>query len=378
MLIYFVSVSVLSFLFCCGLISILGVIIFLTAGSPLIHLYLNDGSAAEIAATHQAGMSYLAVMIIGMIPFTITQVYASTLRETGQTMLPMIAGIIAVVVNLMFNYVLIFGKLGAPALGVQGAAIATLISRFVEMGVVIIWTHANAAKNIFVQGVFRHFAIPKELVKQIIVKGTPLLVNEALWSGGMATLTQCYSVRGLEAVAAINISTTVSNLFNVVFIALGSAISIIVGQQLGSGELEKAVDTDRKMIFFSVFCCVFVGIVMFLIAPAFPEIYNTTDNVKKLAMNLIRIASIFMPLYAFYHASYFTLRSGGKTIITFLFDSCYLWAINIPVAYVVSRFTAMPMIQIYFLCQCVEVIKGVIGYILLKKRIWVNNIVEEM
>lgn len=362
----------------CGLFAVLGVAIFLTAGSSLIHLYLNDGSAAEIAATHLEGMRYLAIMIIGMIPFTVTQVYASTLRETGQTVLPMVAGIIAVFANLFFNYLLIFGKFGAPALGVQGAAVATLISRFIELGVVIIWTHANASKNLFIQGVYCHFTIPKVLIKQIIIKGTPLMINEALWSGGMAVLTQCYSMRGLEAVAAINISTTVSNLFNVVFMALGSSISIVVGQQLGSGELEKAVDTDRKMIFFSVACCVVAGSAMFLIAPIFPDIYNTTDTVKALAANLIRIASVFMPLYAFYHASYFTLRSGGKTIITFLFDSCYLWVINIPVAYIISRYTNMPMIQIYLVCQCVEVIKGIIGYILLKKRVWVNNIVEEM
>lgn len=363
----------------CGIIAVLGLVIFGTNGTNLIHLFLNDGSAAEIAATHEAGMAYLFVMMIGMIPFTVSQVYASTLRETGETIVPMTAGIIAVFVNLMFNWMLIFGIKGViPSYGVKGAAIATLIARVVEMIVVVAWTHVHAEKNIFIQGVYRHFRIPTELMKQIIVKGTPLLINEAMWSGGMAVLSQCYSMRGLDAVAAINISTTVSNLFNVVFIALGSSISIVVGQQLGSGELERAVDTDRKMIFFTVASCFVVGSLMLLIAPAFPNIYNTTDTVKGFATDLIRIASVFMPLYAFYHASYFTLRSGGKTVITFLFDSCYLWVINIPVAFVLSRFTEMPLIPVYLTCQCVETMKAVVGYILLKKRVWVNNIVDEM
>lgn len=363
----------------CGIIAVLGLVIFGTNGTNLIHLFLNDGSAAEIAATHEAGMAYLFVMMIGMIPFTVSQVYASTLRETGETIVPMTAGIIAVFVNLMFNWMLIFGIKGViPSYGVKGAAIATLIARVVEMIVVVAWTHVHAEKNIFIQGVYRHFRIPTELMKQIIVKGTPLLMNEAMWSGGMAVLSQCYSMRGLDAVAAINISTTVSNLFNVVFIALGSSISIVVGQQLGSGELERAVDTDRKMIFFTVASCFVVGSLMLLIAPAFPNIYNTTDTVKGFATDLIRIASVFMPLYAFYHASYFTLRSGGKTVITFLFDSCYLWVINIPVAFVLSRFTEMPLIPVYLTCQCVETMKAVVGYILLKKRVWVNNIVDEM
>lgn len=191
-------------------------------------------------------------------------------------------------------------------------------------------------------------------------------------------LVQCYSTRGLDAVAAFNISTTISNLFNVVFIALGSSISIVVGQLLGAGEDKKALDTDRKMIFFSVVVCFFVGAVMFALSPLFPHIYKTTDDIRRLATNLIRVSSCFMPLYAFYHASYFTLRTGGKTIVTFLFDSCYVWAVNIPVAFCLSRFTALPLLSIFLLCQSVEIFKAVVGFILLKKRIWVNNIVSEL
>ena len=361
---------------CCTIILLLGLTVFATGGNTLIQLFLNDDSAANIAMTHEAGMRYLSVMMIGMIPFTITQTYASTLRETGQTILPMAAGISAVFVNLVLDYAFIFGFAGVPAMGVKGAAIATVIARVIEMSIVVIRTHCNQKRNIFIRGVYRGFKIPGTLVKQIVKKGMPLLMNEALWSGGMAVLSQCYSMRGLDAVAAINISTTVSNLFNVVFIALGSSISIVVGQQLGAGQLEKAVDTDRKMIFFSVACCFVVGLVMQFVAPTFPNIYNTSDVVKNLATDLICIASLFMPFYAFYHAAYFTLRSGGKTVITFLFDSCYLWVINIPVAFLLSRYTGMELIPIYLTCQCVEIVKGVVGFVLLKKKVWVNNIVN--
>lgn len=365
----------------CMLITILWMLILIFAGDNLIHLYLNDGSAQEIALTHEAGMNYLAVMLIGLIPYTITQIYASTLRETGQTILPMIAGITAVFTNLFLNYLLIFGNFGCPKLGVVGAAIGTIVSRFVEMGIVVIWTHANSERNVFIRGVYRMFTkdepwIPGSLAGQIIRKGTPLLANEALWSVGQAMLAQCYSMRGLTAVAAVNISTTVSNLFNVVFIALGSAISIVVGQQLGAGAMDEAVETDRKMIFFSVVCCVIVGGVLYLLAPLFPEIYNTSDEVRSLATELICISSLFMPLYAFYHAAYFTLRTGGKTVITFLFDSCYVWAVNIPVAFVLSRFTGVSLGMIFFLCQSVEIFKAILGFILLKKKVWVNNIVD--
>lgn len=362
----------------CGVMVILWFVILGLGGSSLIQLFLNDSSDGSVVATYQAGMNYLLVMMIGMIPYMVMQIYASTLRETGQTFIPMLGSIVAVFLNLCINYVLIFGHFGCPKLGVIGAAIGTVVSRFVEMAIVVVWTHAHEKDLKFMEGVYRTFRIPKTLIMQIFRKGTPLILNEVFWSAGQAVLVQGYSMRGLNAVAALNITTTVSNLFNVVFIALGSSVSIIVGQQLGSGELERAVETDRKLIFFSVMSCVVVGAILFVIAPLFPEIYNTSGEVQEMAGTLIQITAMFMPVYAFYHASYFTLRSGGKTIITFLFDSCYVWAVNIPVVFLLSRLTALSIITIYFCCQAVELVKVMVGYILLKKKVWVNNMVIDM
>ena len=365
-------------LICCALILLLWIVIFLTNGAALINLFLNDTDAGNVLLTHASGMEYLSVMLVGLLPYMVTQVYASTLRETGQTVLPMLAGIAAVIINLFFNYLLIFGNFGCPRLGVAGAAIATVISRFAETAIVVIWTNRHRERNIFIQGAYRTFRIPRALIGQILKKGTPLLINETLWSAGQAMLVQCYSMRGLNAVAALNISTTVSNLFNIVYIALGSAISIVIGQQLGAGELKKAVETDRKMIFFSVMCCVVIGALMFAASPLFPQIYNTSEEVRSLAAGLIRISAMFMPLYAFYHASYFTLRTGGKTMVTFLFDSCYVWVVNIPTAFLLSRFTGLPLLPVYFICQSVEIVKAVLGFVLLKKGVWVHNMVEHM
>lgn len=203
------------------------------------------------------------------------------------------------------------------------------------------------------------------------------MVNEILWSAGMAVLMQCYSVRGLSAVAALNISTTISNVFNVVFIAMGSAISIIVGQLLGAGKMDEARETDTRLIAFSVFSCFGIGTILVLSAPLFPMMYNTTAEVKLLAADFIRIAALCMPLAAFIHASYFTLRSGGKTVVTFLFDSVFLWCVSIPLAYSLSRYSGMPIIPLYFCCQLVDVIKCVIGFVLVKKGVWIHNIVEK-
>lgn len=187
-----------------------------------------------------------------------------------------------------------------------------MISRYVQAAVVIVWTHAHPEKMPFIVGAYQELRVPGQLTWNIARKGTPLMVNEILWSAGTAMMTQCYSTRGLDAVAALNISTVISNLFNVVFVAMGSAVSILVGQLLGAGKMEAAKDTDRKLIAFALASSIAMGAVVALLAPLFPQLYNTSDEVKRLAMLLLRVSALCMPVFAFLHTTYFTLRSGGR------------------------------------------------------------------
>lgn len=361
----------------CALFLVLAVCVFVFGGNGLISLYLQgDGTAEEIGATFFYGRQYLRIMLLGLIPFTAVQVYSGTLRECGETFVPMLAGVAAVLVNLVFNYILIFGHFGAPAMGVAGAAWATVLSRFVECGITVCWTHLHADKNPFIRHAWRSLKLPGALAWQIVRKGTPLMLNETIWAAGMAVLLQCYSYRGLDVVAGQNISSTVSNVFNVVFMSLGSAVAIIVGQLLGAGRMEEAVDQDRKLIFFSVAVCLGMGSLMALAAPLFPGLYNTTESVRALAASFILIEALFMPVNAFIHASYFTLRSGGKTVVTFFFDCMYVWICSIPAVFLLSHFTDMPIVPIYFTCKSLDLLKCGIGAVLLKRRVWVQNIVN--
>ena len=354
----------------------LGAGVFLGFGEKLISLFLHEGEEAlDLAPTLRYGKDYLAVMLVQIAPFAMTQVYSSTLRETGETVVPMRAGIAAVLVNLVFNYILIFGKLGAPALGVVGAAMATVLSRFVECGIVMLWTHRHRQRMPYIRGLYRSLRVPAGLLKQILVLGTPLLLNELLWSGGMTVLNQCYSLRGLEVVSSFNISSTVGNLFFCAFIAMGNSISIMIGQLLGAGELERAVDEDRKLIAFSLVLSVGVGLLMALVAPLIPQAYNTTDTVKALAEKLLLIYAAMMPLYSYTNSCYFTLRSGGKTLITFVFDSLFVWVVCIPVAFVLSRYTQMPILPMYAIVELTNLIKCGIGFVMVRQRKWVVNLV---
>ena len=145
---------------------------------------------------------------------------------------------------------------------------------------------------------------------------------------------------------------------------------------LAAGDMKKARDTDNKMIAFSVMCCTGVALVMLTVAPFFPKLYNTNLDAQELAKYFIMIMAIFMPQNAFLHASYFTLRSGGKTIITFLFDSVFVWCVSVPIAYCLSRFTGLHVLAVFAMVQVGDILKCIVGFVLVKKGVWMQNIVS--
>ena len=357
-------------------ITLIGCLIFTLGDEFLIGLYLTgDGDAATAAQILAEGVKYLKVMLWGFLPFALTQAYAGTLKETGNTVLPMVAGIAATLVNLVGNYILIFGHFGAPAMGVAGAALATVISRFVELAIVAIWTHSHKEAAPYIVGAYRSMHIPGKLLGSIVVKGLPLLVNEFFWASGMAIMNQCYSTCGLDVVPAMNIASTLFQLGSVVFLAMGNSVGIVMGQLLGAGTPKAEVqDSNRKLIAFAVVTGGMFGGVIAAFSGIFPQIYNTTDQVRQLATALICVNAIMMPFNSYTNATYFTLRSGGQTLVTFLFDSCFVWLCCVPLAFILSRFTAMGIVPLYAICQGTDLIKCAVGAIMIKQGKWIQNL----
>lgn len=355
-----------------------GIAIFLACSRTLISLYLTgEGDASEAAAMLVYGHDYLKVMLWGLLPFMLSQVYSSTLRETGESMLPMKASIAAVFTNLILNYALIFGKLGLPALGVVGAAVATDISRYVELAIIVIYAHRNINRFPFINGLYRSLKVPLGLIITITKKGMPLLVNEILWSLGVTTLTQIFSTCGLNVVAGLNISSTVTNLFNVVFITMGTAVGVMVGQALGAGDAVRAKAYVWKLIFFSVCTCFIFGGALASASPFIPGIYNTTGDVRGLATYFMLTSAAFMVFNSISHCCYFAIRSGGRTIITFFFDSAYSWVICIPYTYALTHFTNLGILKIYPLSLIAEAAKSIIGVLIVRTGYWAQNVIAD-
>ena len=353
------------------------IVVFLLAGDPLISLYIADSTPAEeAAATLAYARQYLRIMLIGLVPVSIVQCVAGTMKESGMTVLPMVASITAMCVNFVLNLLLIFGYLGFPRLGVVGAAIATVISRFVELLVLLIGYLRRKEKYGFLKGLLKHFCVPKELIAPLLKNAMPLLLNESLWGLSQAVLLQAYSVRGIGAIASLNICFTVANIFNEVFMSIGASAGIVIGQELGANHLINAKRTAWRMAALSAGACVISGALLYLIAPLIPGIYNTEAEIRELAASCIRVLSLLMPVNALCNVFYFTLRSGGKIFVTFLFDFCFAWGGSVPLAYILTHFTTLPVLTCFALVQSVEILKSVTGFLLIKKGSWINNLVS--
>lgn len=359
-------------------VTVLGIAVLLLAETPLLQLYLH-GESAEIDAerTLTLARDYLRIMLLGLPAMAVTYVYAGTLRETGDSVKPMAAGAVSVITDVVLNYLLIYGSLGFPRMGVRGAATATVIARFLEMTALLTWTYLRKSRHPFVTGLWRTLKIAQGGTKKMLRKTIPIMLNEFLWAAGLAALTQIYATRGLEVVAGINISNVLCNLMNVVFVALGTAVGILVGQLLGAGEFERAKKESFILTCFTALLCVGLSALLAALSGVFPQLYDTTDAVRTLAQQFIVVTALFFPVQGILNSLYFTLRSGGKTLVTFLFDSVFSWAVTIPLALTLSLLTGLPVLAVYAIVQAADIVKIIIGAVMLRKGIWISNLAEE-
>ncbi|NMB00547.1 MAG: MATE family efflux transporter [Firmicutes bacterium] len=359
-------------------ITALAIIVLTKWPSELLSLYLaGEGDPADSAAMLLYGNQYLKIMLWGLLPFALAQSYSSALREAGETVLPMRASVISLFVNLFFNYVLIFGKLGFPALGVKGAALGTVLSRVAELLVVAGVAHKNLDRFPFMNGLYSSMRIGRDLTKNIMIKGMPLFANEFLWSAGMITITQILSTKGLAVVGGLNIASTFTNLFGVFFFSFGTAVAIVTGQSLGAGDLELAKAQVWKLMFFAVVIASVLGLLLAISAGWITQIYKTEVEVRNLAAAFMRASAFYMPFQAIANCCYFAIRSGGRTILTMVFDSVYVLVICVPYTYALVTFTGLGIEGIYPLSQLIHLLKAVLSLVVVSKGFWARNLVGE-
>ena len=319
------------------------------------------------------GADYMRIAALSFLPMAITLCIATSMRSVGEIKLPLFASAIAVITNTCLNYCLIFGNFGFPCLGVQGAAIATLIARCLELCIISFFLKINDFE--FKTAINKIFVISKEIITKVIVKALPLATNEILWSLGMATLFKFYSTRGIDVMSGYSISTTISDIFFVLYAGMAAASTVLISQPFGADDLEKGKSNAYKLLGFC-FCLSFVfAILMFGSTFVIPQLYsNISIEARTVATNFLRVQSILFWVYMFTTECFFILRSGGDTKNTLIMDSCFMWLVNIPLVGIFTYFTPVGYLGLYLVGQSTDLVKLIFAYYLIRKEKWVKNL----
>ncbi len=350
------------------MVAVISFALFSIFGESLLKLFTDNPT------TIQGGLSYLNIAKWSAFPWIISVAISSTFREIGITKPLLKISIAAILTNTALNFILIFGLFGFPALGIVGAAIATLISRFVELGLTVILL--NKKGKVFSTKILQMFHIDKKILAAIIIMAIPLTLNEALWSTGQTVFFHAYSTRGDDALAAMSITGTVSQLVFVTFGGIATAVAVLVGNTLGKNELEQAKDNAKKLIAFSVFIAILAGMILFGLSFFMPGLYNVSKETIRIAGFNLRINAIFIPFYSFNVALYFTLRSGGDTKSTFMMDAGFMWVVPVPISLILAYFTSLPVTYMFLIVQMLDIPKMIFGLSRYRKGHWIKNLAE--
>lgn len=347
-------------------IALLSFVVFTFFGKALIQVFTDNETTIELA------LSYLKYARWSAFPWILSVAISTTFREISITKPLLIISIVAIITNTAVNYVLIFGNFGFPKLGVEGAAIATLLSRFVEFFLVAILLQYRG--KIFNTKISQLLHIDKKILTSIALMAVPLLLNELLWSTGQTVFLHAYSRRGDQALAAMNITSAISQLVFVTFGAIATAVAVLVGNTLGRNELDEARKNAKKLIATAVIVAAGAGIILFTLSFFILNIYDVEDFTKEIAQFNIRINALFIPIYSFNVTLYFTLRSGGDTKSTFLMDAGYMWALPVPLALVLAYLTPLPVTMMFLIIQAMDIPKMAFGISRYRKEHWVKNL----
>jgi putative MATE family efflux protein len=350
-------------------VAILSFLIFTFFGRSLISLFTSNEDTINLA------LGYLSYARWSAFPWIIAVAIGNTFRETGITKPLLYISLVSITTNTILNYLLIFGNFGAPNLGVEGAAIATLIARFVEFG--LTWILLKKRGQHFDTTMKSVFAIDKKLLGGMIVMALPLMLNETLWSSGQTVFLYAYSTRGDQALAAMNITGAISQIVFVTFGAIATAVAVLVGNTLGRNELEEAKANSKKLFATAIMVAVVAGMILFTLSFFILNIYDVADITKQTAQFNIRINALFIPVYSFNVTLYFTLRAGGDTKSTVLMDAGYMWVIPVPVSLLLAYLTHLPVTMMFLIIQSLEIPKMLFGLTRYRMNRWVRNLAHE-
>ena len=354
------------------IIGLSGAVLFMLAGLFIPKLVMRIFTPSE--GTISIGASYLVIVAISYPLTAITNCYISLLRATNKVKAPVFISVIAILVNVVLNYTFIFGNFGAPRLGVQGAAIATVIARVVEcisiLSVVYISKGPAAAK------IKELFSFDKDFIKKYWITVSPVIANEFIWGLGVTMYSLVYGRMGDEAVASITITQNVEQICVVLFQGLSSATAVILGNELGANKLKEAEKHAKSFFIIQLMLTVVMGIVCVLIRIPLINLFSVDNNVASDITKCLTVFICYLPFKMFNLVNIVgVLRSGGDTKAALILDMTGVWCVGIPLAFLGGIVLGLPIYYVYAMITIEEVYKFILGFKRYKQKKWLRNIV---
>jgi len=337
----------------------------------IMQIFIDDARVIEL------GISYLRIVAWSYPLTAMTFAYSYASRSVHRTKLPMVASMVALSLNTLLNYTLIYGNFGFPRLGVEGAATATLISRFIEMliliGVVYFGKEHPLAAN---RKELRDFDLP--MVKRVLKTAAPVFVNEATWALGVTVYYIAYGFLGTEAVAVVQICYVVSDFFQSLFMGIGNAAAVMIGNEIGAGKESRAYQYGAKYLRMSVILAIVIGSALYFSRAGIVYFYSLEPATKASLMQALAVVALFqLPKMFTYVMIVGVLRSGGDTRYCMILDLVGIWAIGVPLAFIATLVWHLP---VHLVLACVffeEILKSFVTIPRFTSKRWVNNVIHE-
>ena len=337
----------------------------------LMMIFTNSPNTVVIGGT------YLSIVCISYIFTAATNIYVSTMRAVGEVRIPLIVSILTISINIVLNYILIFGKLNMPAFGVAGAAIATVIARIFEN--ILTVTLINLKKLPISCGIKELVGFPSDLISQFLKTALPVVINEFMWGVGTTLYSVAYGRMGDPAVAAITIASTLQDLLIVSFQGISIATVVILGNEMGANNLKRAETYGSYSYAITILLSLFVAASLLILKEPFASLYSISPKVLTDVKLCLTVFSIFLPFRAVGLVNIVgILRSGGDTLVCLFLDTSSVWLIGVPMAFLGGLYFKYPIYIVYAMIMLEEIYKTVVGYIRYRQKKWLKNLAIEL
>ncbi|MFL0269441.1 MATE family efflux transporter [Clostridium sp. WILCCON 0202] len=322
------------------------------------------------------GGQYLRIIAFSYIITSISFAYSFTLRSTGQVKIPMFVSITALGINTFLNYALVYGYFGLPKMGVQGSALATLIARIIEMTLLLFIVYKT--KNVIAGKLKELLDLSADFIKNFFKVTIPVIMNESIWALGVTLYSVVYARMGTEVIASTNISSTIERITWVIFMGLGNACAVMIGNKIGEGDEKEAFIYAKRFIILGPSLAIIGGIFVYFNSHFILSAYKVSPTVYNYAAKNLIVFSVFLWVKVFNFTSIVgILRSGGDTKFCLFLDTSGVWLIGVPLAFLGGLVWHLPVYWVYTLVFMEEVYKLILGLPRILSKKWINNLAIE-